>query len=136
MTSQAFSILLIEENPMSRCFVSSVLQNQGYFVLETYRCHQACQVFEHHPAQFDLVLMEYQDRRFGSHFLLDTIKRQRPDLPIVLCAENHDGIGCYPREGHSVGEHPMDSFFPKPDAFLEKPYTFDELHQALMSFMA
>lgn len=125
MTSHKFSILLIEENSMSRCFVSSVLQNHGYFVLETYRCHQACQVFEHHPAQFDLVLMEYQDRRFGSHFLVDTVKRQRTDLPVVLCAENTDVIG----------GHPMDTFCPKPDAFLEKPYTFDELHQTLMPFV-
>jgi len=106
------AILLVDDEPVAREAMVSLLLHAGYQVFETYNGAHALQLLDQHPEITHLLSDVYMAGMSGVELAQEAHKR-RPDLQVILTS------------GHQVE--------PRADyGFLQKPWRLNEL-RALIS---
>jgi DNA-binding response OmpR family regulator len=106
-------ILLIEDEPRIRAFITRGLGAEGFTVDETgdgqVGLHRAL------AEQYDLVILDLGLPSMDGLSVLAALRRQRPHVPVLILSASSDPrtrLGAFSRGAHD---------------YLEKPFAFDEL---------
>jgi signal transduction histidine kinase/CheY-like chemotaxis protein len=110
------TVLLVEDNAVVRRFVREALEMSGYAVTEAAGPGEALEFAG--AREFDLVLTDVVMPEMNGRQLAERVTRLRPDARILFTSG-------YPRD-------PMDA----EAAFLQKPYTMDELVRKVHDVLA
>jgi PAS domain S-box-containing protein len=112
------TILVVEDEPSVRVFLSNALRQQGYTVLEAASGAEALRVFRRRVGSaIDLVLTDVLMPQMGGVELLHQLRYSHPNIKILF-------ISGYMDEVVMRGEQPARSV-----AFLQKPFTLATLAQ-------
>ena len=113
-------ILFVDDDQDLREANAALLKNAGFDVIEADSAAQALEIMGqgYDLAVVDLV-MEKADSGFSLAFQL---KKQAPDKPIVIISDVND----IPGLNFSVNT-PAEKAWIKADAFIEKPFRFEQL---------
>jgi len=113
------TVLLVEDEPAVRRYVSAALASAGYRVLAAPDADEALRIAERHPSAIDALVSDLRMPRVGGRELHARLVASRPGLPTVF-------ITGY--SGDSAGaEHPM----PEGTVVVQKPFTPGDLAQAV-----
>ena len=112
MVSEALvpRVMVVDDEPMVRQFVMSVLSSSGYQVLDAESPAQALRVLDANP-DLDLVVTDVVMPGGNGWDLAEVIQSRKPDLPVLFIS------GYDPPDGRTV---------PKA-SFLQKPFRIPEL---------
>lgn len=117
------TILIVDDEPVSRRLVARMLQSFGYTVLEAENGEQAVDMFERHAGQITVVLCDVIMPRMNGWETLAALRRRSPELPVILAS------------GYSESQVMEGDHDDMPQAFLEKPYRFAKLKETLARVM-
>ncbi len=112
-------ILLADDELGVREAIKLLLSVDHHTVTEAADGSEALELFS--PQRFDLVITDYEMPRMKGNELAVRIKRQSPSQPIIM-------ITAYPKK-IGIEENPV-------DAVLSKPFTFQDLRQAIASLLS
>lgn len=84
-------ILLVDDNVNGLAARKSVLEELGYRIVTSTSGADALEQFASH--QFDLVITDYKMQRMDGLELIGRLRKQTPDLPIVLVSGYVDMLG-------------------------------------------
>src|ERR1035437_3149222 len=84
-------ILLVDDNVNGLAARKSVLEELGYRIVTSTSGADALEQFASH--QFDLVITDYKMQRMDGLELIGRLRKQPPDLPIVLVSGYVDMLG-------------------------------------------
>ena len=115
--SMAASVLLVEDEEQVRDFIRLTLEDMGMRVFCAGDGTEALEAFEAHSGAFDLLVTDLVMPRMGGAETARALRRENPDLPIVL-------ISGYPPEKESLDDLLADV---RRVVFLHKPINPDEL---------
>lgn len=110
-------ILLVEDEVMVRRSMKMLLEHDGNRVAAAENGEEALGLFAHEP--FDLVITDFSMPGLNGGELAARLKSLRPGQPIILATAS-----IYKLEGT---ETPL----PDVDCILNKPFSFDELRDAI-----
>jgi CheY-like chemotaxis protein len=111
------TVLLVEDELAVRTVTRRVLERHGYTVLEARHGADALLVWEEHGARIDVLVTDVRMPELGGPELVARLRRLAPALPVVY-------VTGYAEEG-GVDMRRAD------EAYVEKPFTADELLAAL-----
>ncbi|MFT5106830.1 MAG: two-component system cell cycle sensor histidine kinase/response regulator CckA [Pseudoalteromonas tetraodonis] len=114
-TGSGQRILLVEDEPGVRHFVSEALQQNGYDIIEAGSIREANEVFGKYEGQFDLIFSDAVLPDGNGINMLEKILEKFPDMRALLSSgytDKHNLLGML--EGHNVH-------------FLQKPYPLPTL---------
>ena len=103
------TILLVEDEDAVRVIVSAVLRRQGYQVLEASTPRGACDIFEQHAPDIDLLLTDVVMPEMNGPALAQRLVAVRPELRVLFIS------------GYADVASPFDSENPN-ISFLSKPF--------------
>jgi PAS domain S-box-containing protein len=101
------TILLVEDEDAVRVIVSAVLRRQGYQVLEASTPRGACDVFEQHAEEIDLLLTDVVMPEMNGPTLAQRLIAKRPELRVLF-------ISGYADMASLDSENPNVGFLSKP----------------------
>lgn len=81
-------LLIVEDNDSLRQMMSLELEELGYEVISSGCCASARELIARRP--FDLAVIDYHLPDGNGCELMDQIRRELPDLPVILCS----GLSC------------------------------------------
>ena len=84
------TILLVDDNSSARKSMHRVLRYAGYRVLEAHNGKRALALFDSHSTQVDLLIADGMMPGMGGLELVEKLRRQRPDLKVLLISSYHD----------------------------------------------
>lgn len=90
-SSQSARILLVDDNPNGLSARKTVLEEMGHRICIATSGSEALEQFAHH--KFDLVVTDYKMPRMDGRELIVRLRKQAPDLPIVLISGFVDSLG-------------------------------------------
>jgi two-component system, cell cycle sensor histidine kinase and response regulator CckA len=109
------TILLVEDEPAVRMLAARVLKRAGYDVREAADGVEACDVFNRHAPEIDLVLMDVIMPKMSGRDAYETIVKTRRDIPVIFCSGYSEReLGAEFLQSHSLD-------------LLAKPYRPEEL---------
>jgi len=111
------TILVLEDEDGVRDLARRVLEQQGHYVLEARDGPEALDVLQRSADDLDLVLCDVIVPDIGTNDLEQDLRESRPDLPILYMS------------GYSRDEMVGRGLVPPEGAFLQKPFTAEELGQ-------
>jgi two-component system, cell cycle sensor histidine kinase and response regulator CckA len=111
------TVLVVEDEDGVRDLARRVLEQQGHRVLEARDGPAALQVLEEFGDSLDLVLSDVIIPNIGTIELEQDVRQRRPNLPILYMS------------GYSRQEMVDRGLVPSGGAFLQKPFTGEELSQ-------
>lgn len=105
-------VIVVDDEPLIRKLVSSVLAGSGYMVLDAESAEQAMEIMERHPC-FDLLVTDVVMPKVDGCELADRMRRRRPDLKVLFMS----------------GYDPVCARSQSPDGsnYLQKPFRVTEL---------
>jgi CheY-like chemotaxis protein len=113
------TLLLVEDDEMMRKLAATMLTRLGFTVLAAKDGVEAVELFQHHQDEICCVLCDLTMPRRGGWETLEAVRAIRPGIPVVL-ARGYDEARVM------AGDHSE-----RPQAFLGKPYKFEELSDAI-----
>ena len=113
------TILLVEDEPMVRRLVETILVRLGFTVLLAKDGVEAVEVFQQHKDEVRCVLCDLTMPRMNGWETLTALRQLAPCLPVILTSG-------YAKAQVMAGHHPQ-----LPQAFLSKPYQIQELRDAI-----
>lgn len=113
------TILVVEDDAGVCSLTQIMLEKLGYDVLTAHDGVEAIEVFGAYAHLIRLVISDLEMPRLGGWEVLAAIRRQRPELPVVLTS-GHDASG--------LRSACHDEF---PPHILSKPYTLEALRNVL-----
>jgi CheY-like chemotaxis protein len=113
------TILLVDDDDIIVNITGMMLVRLGFTVLSAGDGKQAVEIFRQHQDEICLVLSDVFMPRMNGWETLSALRRIDPDVAVIL-------ISGYGEEQIMEGNHPD-----LPQAFLEKPYSFEVLKDAL-----
>jgi two-component system cell cycle sensor histidine kinase/response regulator CckA len=122
-TSGRETILLVEDEDAVRVIVSAVLRRQGYHVLETSSPSGACEIFERHAGEIDLLLTDVVMPEMNGPALAQRLVSMRPELRILFIS------------GYADMTTPPESGNPNV-SFLSKPFQASVLSERVRQMLA
>jgi len=78
------TVLVVEDEDAVRRFVSSVLSESGYTVLECASPREAVSLVEGHEGRIDLLITDVVMPDMNGQALADEVRRQRPSMPVIF----------------------------------------------------
>jgi DNA-binding NtrC family response regulator len=111
-------ILIVEDEPQVLTLATSVLQQAGHEVISAATLSEAEAIIDDTAQQFDLLFTEVElgNEKESGITLGKLIEETRPGIPVLYTSGRADG---------------MLALFVAPSAFLPKPYTAQELTEAV-----
>ena len=103
------TILLVEDEDAVRVIISAVLRRQGYQVLEASTPRGACDIFEQHAREIDLLLTDVVMPEMNGPALAQRLVAVRPELRVLFIS------------GYADVASPLDAENPN-ISFLSKPF--------------
>jgi PAS domain S-box-containing protein len=119
LARQQGTILVVDDERAIRCSVRAILEHAGYQVLEAADGQEGLTIFERHRDAIALVLLDLTMPGMSGPETFAAI-RERGDVPIVLTS------------GFSARH---DAIIERASAFLQKPYTADDLERMLANVL-
>lgn len=113
------TVLVVDDEPMVLAFCKEGLKRLGYEVLAAADGQQACEVFQSHSGQIDIVLLDFVMPGITG---LETCRRLReikPSLKVILSS------------GYTSAEVVREARLAGAVGFIGKPYSLEELSGAL-----
>ena len=107
------SMLVVEDNPLSRATAIAVFEELGFTVFETYNGHHALALIEARP-EIKLMFIDVRMPGMSGSELAEVVRRRRPDIRLILTS------------GY-VGEEAV----PRGLAFVPKPWRVDQIARAV-----
>jgi CheY-like chemotaxis protein len=117
------TLLIAEDDPVVRMTVCHTLRARGYSVLETSDGVQAAAASAAHRGDIDLLLTDVVMPRMGGAELAERLLRERPGLKVLYMSAHLDEA--------LVHRGILDDA----SAFLEKPFTRDQLLQKIRNVL-
>lgn len=112
-------ILLVDDEASLRETACKLLNRMGYQVLCASGGEQAIQLFQTRARQIKAVVLDLAMPRIDGVEVFDKLRRLRADIPVLIIS------------GYAESEVFQRFHDPKPDGFLQKPFTFESLGSAL-----
>ena len=106
------SVLVVEDNPMSRATAVDMLIDLGFTVFDAYNGYHALALLEGHP-EISLLFVDVRMPGMSGPELAELVRPRRPDIKVVLTS------------GY-VGEEAVPSGVP----FVPKPWRVDQVAKA------
>ena len=106
------SVLVVEDNPLSRATAVSMFEALGFAVFDAYNGHHALALLEARP-EISLLFIDVRMPGMSGPELAEAVRRRRPDIRVVLTS------------GY-VGEEDV----PKGFTFVPKPWRMDQVARA------
>ena len=113
------TVLLVEDEDAVRSFAARALGQRGYNVLEATTGAEALEVFANHKGEVDLVVSDVIMPEMDGPTLMQTLRRERPDLKIIF-------ISGYAEDAFRKHLAENEDFM-----FLQKPFDLKELAAAV-----
>lgn len=115
MDSNAYTILLVDDNDDLREVTSELLETLGHRVHTATRAEAALRVFDDHRGEIDVLVTEVLFAGMTGLELIDRLRRRKPSLGVLLVSthDNHPHLHEKVERGEVV--------------FLRKPYSSPEL---------
>ena len=107
------SMLVVEDNPLSRATAIAMFEELGFTVFETYNGHHALALIEARP-EIKLMFIDVRMPGMSGSELAEVVRRRRPDIRLILTS------------GY-VGEEAV----PRGLAFIPKPWRIDQITRAV-----
>ncbi len=109
---------IVDDEPMIRTLIRSVLEIQGYHIQEATSAIEALEQWNTTDSPLDLLITDIRMPGLTGTELARRFRQQRPVLPVIFIS------------GYS-GETPMDLGDEQMTAFLAKPFPLPELSRAV-----
>lgn len=113
--SRRGTILIVDDEPDVVFFISRTCQPQGYHTLTASSGQEALKYIQELPGKIDLVLLDLRMPGMGGIEVLKSIRRHRPDLPVIVLTALTDKK----EECEALGI----------EAYITKPYSLEELYR-------
>jgi len=81
------TVLIVDDDPDIRFLYSAVLLDEGYQVVVAESCTEAERNLK--ARQIDLVVLDIQIKQESGLDMLQTIIKERPNLPVILCSAHN-----------------------------------------------
>ncbi len=107
------SMLVVEDNPLSRATAIAMFEELGFTVFDTYNGHHALALIEARP-EIKLMFIDVRMPGMSGSELAEVVRRRRPDIKLILTS------------GY-VGEEAV----PRGLAFIPKPWRVDQIARAV-----
>jgi signal transduction histidine kinase len=117
-------VLFVDDEAVLVSLGEAILQRLGYEVVACTSSTEALAAFRAAPQRFDVVITDQTMPHMTGEGLAQTIRRLRPDVPIILCT------------GFSAGMHAERARELGIDALLMKPLAKQELAQTIRQVLA
>ena len=111
------TVLLAEDEKVVRKFVRSILEKNGYTVLEAHHGSEALRVALQHPGSIDLLLTDMVMPLMGGKLLAEKMIGLRPGIKVLYMSGYSENTVIH----HGILEFGT--------AFLEKPFTVEALER-------
>lgn len=115
------TILIVDDEPNVLWFISKICQPMGYGTLTAGSGMEALKVIQECGEKIDLILLDLRMPGMGGIEVLKSIRKHRPDLPVIVLTAIHDKR----EECEKLGI----------EAFVKKPYSLEELYQRIENIM-
>ena len=115
------TVLLVEDEDQVRLIGRSMLKSLGFDVLEASNGNEALEVYLRAPTTIDLVLTDIGMPVMDGYELYRKLKQLDHGLPVIISSGFGDGSIAEQMAGEPIA------------GLLCKPYTFDQLREALKS---
>jgi signal transduction histidine kinase/HAMP domain-containing protein/ActR/RegA family two-component response regulator len=116
-------VVVVDDERTTVEFIREVLEGLGYRALGFDESPRALAAFLRDPSGVDLVITDLRMPALSGVDLAERLHRERPDLPILLCSGNTEGLDAAAAAAHGIG------------AILEKPFTVQELAGAVRELL-
>lgn len=107
------SMLVVEDNPLSRATATGMFEELGFTVFDTYNGHHALALIEARP-EIKLMFVDVRMPGMSGSDLAEVVRRRRPDIKLILTS------------GY-VGEEAV----PPGLSFVPKPWRVDQIARAV-----
>jgi CheY-like chemotaxis protein len=111
------TILVAEDEKSIQELTSSVLEEEGYFVINAYDGEEAIRLFDSNKEKIDLVLLDIIMPKRGGIEVYEHIRKQRAELPVLF------------QSGYELKGIPADLLDRQEKILLRKPYSSAELRK-------
>jgi DNA-binding response OmpR family regulator len=115
--NQKYNILVVDDDLELNTGYTLLLEFDGHEVHTAFSGEVALEMLAKH--HFDLMIAEYWLPRMRGDQLASLVKQKSPDLPIIMVTSNFEEI--------HVDDHPI----PGVDCLLDKPFSMDQLREAM-----
>jgi CheY-like chemotaxis protein len=113
----ARTALVVEDEAELRAMTRSMLERNGYTVVDTGDGQAALALSQNHPGHIDLLLTDVVMPTMQGTELADAIRAERPGIVVVYMSGH--GLSAF-------GDHHV-----RPIAFIEKPFAEEDLRKVL-----
>lgn len=112
-------VLVVDDDKIVLEITSTLLSNLGYRVLKAMDGVEAVEVFQRHKDEIRFVLSDFAMPRMNGLETIHALRKIVPDIPVILVS------------GYSEKLVMNDTHPDRPQIFLEKPYSFEALKDAI-----
>jgi CheY-like chemotaxis protein len=116
-------VLLVDDDQSVRELIRDMLEELGYTVACCVDGLDAVDYFKKHHEEIDIVLLDMLMPRMGGHDCFVELRRIAPDIKVVIST------------GYSLEGDPTKMLKEGAVAFLQKPYSIDDLDNLLQGIM-
>lgn len=118
------TVLVVEDVPLIREVAATMLKALGYTVLQAEDGVRALELFDQHRQDIVCVVSDIVMPRMDGWQTLEALRRRSPGIPVIFAS------------GYTEAQFLEESHDEMPDIFLEKPFQFAKLRNALASLLS
>jgi PAS domain S-box-containing protein len=118
------TILVVEDVQIIRSVVAAMLESLGFTVLQAEDGVQALELFDQHPKDILCVISDIVMPRMNGWETLEALRRRSPGIPVIFAS------------GYAEEQLLEEYHSEMPDIYLEKPFQFAKLREALASILS
>lgn len=115
--------LVVDDDPFVREFCVHCVTLFGFNVLEASDGLEALEIFHKHSGAIKLVILDMSMPKMDGAAAFRELRSINPDIRVIICT------------GHSTQNTTLSFTEEKPDAYIQKPYSSEELRQTIEQLM-
>ena len=114
-TSDAETILLVEDEENIREFIKEILEDEGYNILDAAHGSAAAKIIENYPDEIDLLLSDIKMPDISGRDVAKILHKKHPNAKILFIS------------GFTEDKEILRDISEKKAGFLQKPFTYQTL---------